>query len=309
MKHQYKSFRLVCSTCKDCFREDNYPIQSSSCGHSICFTCFESELQKENDTPNEASCEEYFCCPQCKAEKAFHPRYSSPNLLACAAIHALWECGKVWSSTAGRKQHSCEQKQSRGKPESKATQEMEISPAIGRVNQEEVNGGSKSAYTTTANGNITSQAQKGVRVMPNTAQVHPAKHARGLSSPPADDSNQSNNKIVKKSSSTRSPETEKKTHTLVSHTPNQQTQTTGVSPSPERRLVWIKFGKDMHLAYLIGQNGDRGQIQWESNNFVEEVDMNRIEDVTNCRLKRSRGKTSAFSSEHACAKRKRYKSL
>ena len=77
--------RLLCILCRKCFTLHNYPLQSRSCGHSICITCLDSFPEKT-----------YFRCPKCKddgknadGESAFHSHRSYANLLGIAALDCL----------------------------------------------------------------------------------------------------------------------------------------------------------------------------------------------------------------------------
>ena len=91
---------LSCRSCKQHYTKSNFPLQSATCGHSICLTCLDTEAgahaANNNKSKNTAAGRgsgsekhEHFGCPICKENDAFHLHESKPNLLALSALQLL----------------------------------------------------------------------------------------------------------------------------------------------------------------------------------------------------------------------------
>lgn len=94
---------LTCGCCTRPLSLDRYPVQSSVCGHSICKKCVRSVKQDDDsEASGNKSPDQYFDCPICKEPRAFHPRFSKPNLTALSAIDLMDQYAKILRSKVAK---------------------------------------------------------------------------------------------------------------------------------------------------------------------------------------------------------------
>lgn len=95
MTSRLESPHLTCGCCTRPLSLDRYPVQSSTCGHSICKKCVRSLEQDDDSEASGQTPDQYFECPICKQPRAFHPKFSQPNLTALSAIDLMDQYAKI----------------------------------------------------------------------------------------------------------------------------------------------------------------------------------------------------------------------
>lgn len=74
-----KPLAIKCFICEEDFSEDKYPVQSESCGDSICIHCFNIFAHDILEDP-------YYNCPLCGSHNAFNMTDPHTNEIACALL-------------------------------------------------------------------------------------------------------------------------------------------------------------------------------------------------------------------------------
>lgn len=234
------------------------PIQSRTCQHSVCAVCIESVRQEKSTSG--ASVDGFISCHDCHAENAFHtkdPRAMS-NGLACAALIVMEKLKR-----------KLEKYQDENNPhpnslnEAFAKENIRISP--GSSYEENDTEGDTKAISER-------RESAGPVIRKQDVMTALASSSKGSSS-------------LTKSSGKSYTDTSPSISAALGSYPNQQyfqqaNRPMLVSPSPgERKLVWVKFDKGSHLAYLLSVNGDAAKIRWESNKFEEVVSVDVLEEI------------------------------
>jgi hypothetical protein len=215
---------IFCGACNERVTIDNFPLQSSTCGDSICKQCFDTKIciGTATDTGRD--------CLICKQPGAFHPARPLPNYAAMAAIDVVKDSAIIMQDAIQRALAT------------KSADEARMPTAIS-----------------------TSHRLSKMRAVEDDG-VDPEEEA----SPQVSNAVSHDHRDSPSKGSVSSAESE--SYATVDP----------VSPPIKfqgERMVWIKFKNINQLAHLLQIKGDVATIRWESGKYVEEVSVDRIEEL------------------------------
>lgn len=265
---------LHCGACNDPLTLDNYPIQSSTCGHSICKQCLKTKISSAESTPPDASGVTrnlYSNCLVCQKPGAFHPKLSKPNLVAACAIDMMKQYAQMLKTKTTRDFNS--QNSHNARSTTSISTKQRVFAAEKDVSQ-----------SRPAEDSESEKEEDSPHVLSKNISLHESPTAGNVSSAESDGSED----------------------TLEPASPPLKFQ--------GKKVVWVKFDKISQIADLLAINGDTATIRWESGKYIEEVSVDRIEEMDSdnsmARSKRSRRvSTDRYAPNYPAKKSKNQKKL